>query len=244
MFCLFILKNIGRDFIHTRSIPTDQNQIYAPDTSNCNAKTPPPFWLKPSPKLLGLVSATAHPVLPAGDPLLQSVLSVRPLCPGFGGCTQDESLWCSAIWLFVIRLTPSTMSISPNIGHSKSVPPKVQKAGQTCSYGYQVGASRKRLLTCRTPIWHVNNVYCNEASQWIEILRNQLDLQRNVNKQITAPLYGPTELRSTPVPVISVELSTLKIALPASLTYASLFAVAVAWSTNMTLPAFGTLVLR
>ncbi len=38
-----------------------------------------------------------------------------------------------------------------------------------------------------------------------------------------------------------VELSTLKIALPASLTYASLFADPVAWSTKVTFPRLNTL---
>ena len=94
-----------------------------PEESNCVAQTPPPADAKPAPKLLGCCSATVQP-----DVVPQSVSLVAPLWFTPVAWVHPV-LVCSAIWLYVMRLTASMTSISPPAGQ---LMPFVQNEGHTC----------------------------------------------------------------------------------------------------------------
>ena len=115
-----------------------------PDSSNCVAHTPPPALLNPSPKLLGCVSVTAHPVREF-KPAEQSAPLVLPSCVTPSACMHPGSVW-STIWLFVTRLTSSRMSISPPCGQFGA---RVQNAGHTEHPKGKCTASK--MITLPTP---------------------------------------------------------------------------------------------
>ena len=107
-----------------------KNQMDTASLVHCTAYTPPPFLLKAGPKLAGFVSAMEQPTFLPWLAALTSQLGVArvPVNKVEELEIAQPAVVCMVMLLPIWSLTPSTMSISPYVGHA-APEPRSQSAG-------------------------------------------------------------------------------------------------------------------